>query len=479
MHDRQLHCTWLLLLVGGSYAAGQTIAEPTAAPPQEPPPTVERPTGPVDTCITAECHPKIVAGRFLHGPNAQEACDACHVDDDVQKHTYKLVVPESELCGSCHTRFERTVVHQPVSDKECVKCHDPHGSDYPMQLLGDPSGSLCLPCHKNEAHGLTESPEDDRAVMAGACNACHEYHSSWQPNLLPSDEQQLCFSCHQDLWFRVELLGRTHAPVLDGGCLDCHDAHRTRHPAQLREGVSQLCLSCHDHEDMRKLIETSPVVHGALTTEESCNACHLGHGSERPALLAGSEKDLCLSCHSEPLTTEDGRIIPDMACLLKENPRHHGPIQDGECRPCHDSHASAQPNLLAKAYPQLFYAPYETASYALCFECHIDRVAEVETGFGVTEFRDQDRNLHFVHVNKERRGRTCLTCHEVHASAQPSHMRDVVPFGPRDWEIEIKYVELPNGGFCAPGCHDAMSYDRGAADVPKTPRAGLKPEYLE
>jgi predicted CXXCH cytochrome family protein len=461
-------------------AVAHAMAQSSPVPPvplQEMPPTVEKPTGPVDTCITAECHPKIVSGRFLHGPTAQEECDACHVDEDVTKHTYKLVVPESELCSSCHTRSERTVVHKPVSDKECGKCHDPHGSQYPMQLLADPSGALCLPCHKREAHGLSEL-EDDRTEMAGSCNVCHMYHSSWEPNLLPSDEQELCLSCHQDLWFQIELLGGAHAPVLDQGCLDCHDAHRTRYPAQLKADVREVCYSCHDHDDIRKQVETSPVVHGVMTTEESCNACHVGHASEGPYLLAGSEKDLCLSCHNEPLTLEDGRVLSDMACLLKQKPRHHGPIRDGECRPCHDPHASAHSDLLTMAYPQEFYAPFKTESYALCFECHIEELALVETGYGVTEFRDQDQNLHFVHVNKEKRGRTCLTCHEVHASTQAFHMRDRVLYGPRGWEIEIQFTKLPNGGSCAPGCHDAMSYDRGDAK-PKTPRAGLKPEYLE
>ena len=474
----RFQCAFLLWLVGSARATGQPNADPMAAPTTEPAPQVKRPAGPVDNCVTAECHTKIVAGRFLHSPTAQEECDACHVDADVRKHTYNLVVTESELCGYCHTRSERTVVHKPVSDKECVKCHDPHGSEYPMQLLGDPSGPLCLPCHKREGHGHRRS-EDDRPVMVGACNVCHEYHSSWLAKLLPSAEQQLCLSCHQEMWSRLELLGRSHAPVLDGGCLDCHAAHTTRHPKQLREAVPQLCYSCHEHDNIRKLAETSPVVHGALSTEESCNACHVGHGSVLPSLLARPEKDLCLSCHNEQITTEDGRVLPDVACLLKENPRHHGPIREGKCGPCHDPHASAHPNLLVKEYPQLFYAGFDTGNYALCFECHIEALALAEEGYGVTEFRDQKRNLHFTHVNKESRGRTCLTCHEVHASAQPFHIRDTVPFGPRGWEIEISYTRLPNGGFCASGCHAAILYDRGAGEAPKAPRAGLKPEFLK
>ena len=126
----------------------------------------------------------------------------------------------------------------------------------------------------------------------------------------------------------------------------------------------------------------------------------------------------------------DGRVLTDMASLLKENPRHHGPIRDGECSGCHDSHASTRLYLLTAEYPEYFYVPFDTKAYALCFECHIENLAVAEQGIGVSEFRDKERSLHFVHVNKEWRGRTCRACHDVHASARPFHMREAVPFGP-------------------------------------------------
>jgi predicted CXXCH cytochrome family protein len=299
------------------------------------------------------------------------------------------------------------------------------------------------------------------------------------PKLLPKEVQQLCLSCHEDIRSRLELVGRSHAPVLGGSCLDCHNAHTTEHPGQLREGAPQLCYTCHEHDNIRTLVETSPFVHGALTTKESCNACHAGHGSMIPSLLSEPEMSLCLSCHNEPLSTEDGRVLTDLACLLKENPRHHGPIRDGKCTPCHASHASAHSGLLTREYPESFYVSFDTETYALCFECHIDSLVTAEKGIGVTEFRDKEQNLHFVHVNKEKRGRSCGTCHEVHASARPFHMRETVPYGPRGWEVEINHTKLPNGGSCASGCHETRSYDRGEGEMAKAPRAGLKPEMLE
>jgi len=441
-------------------------------------PKVERPTGPVDSCVTTECHTKEMAGRVLHGPNAQQQCDACHVDDDLQKHTYKLIVPKAELCSFCHTQSERSVVHQPILDGECEKCHDPHGSDHPLQLLGDPSGPLCFPCHKPEEYGGIRHV-DGRVEVVGACDVCHESHSSWMPKLLPKEVQELCLTCHEDLRLRLELIGRSHAPVMDGRCLDCHDAHTTEHPGQLRAGAPDLCYLCHEHDNFRAEIESAPLVHGALTTRDSCHACHAGHGSVRSGLLADVEKDLCLSCHHEPLSTGDGRVVADLAGLLKENPRHHGPIRDGECTPCHDAHSSTRSALLIKAYPRSFYVPFDVEAYALCFDCHLQESVLSEKAIGITEFRDKERNLHQLHVNKPWRGRTCRACHEVHASSRPFHMRDTVPFGPRGWEIEVNYTQLPSGGSCSPGCHELRSYNRGEGDMPKTPKAGLRPEKQE
>ncbi len=496
MSQRYGRSTLLLMAVWGAYAWAQPPSgppanakeprtsaasplyedtEPITAEVGPPEPTVERPTGPVESCFTTKCHTKEMSGRFLHGPTAQQQCEACHVAVDLQKHTYKLIVPKNELCSYCHTQSERSVVHKPILDGECDKCHDPHGSDYPLQLLGDPSGSLCFPCHKPEEYGGIRHVEG-RLVLVGACDVCHESHSSWMPALLPKEVQELCLTCHEDLRSRLELIGRSHAPVMDGRCLDCHDAHTTEHPGQLRAGAPDLCYLCHEHDKFRAEVESSPLVHGALTTKDSCRACHAGHGSTLDNLLAGVEEDLCLSCHHEPLSTDDGRVLLDLASLLKENPRHHGPIRDGECTPCHDPHASTRPGLLTKAYPRLFYAPFDIESYALCFDCHIEALVVSEQAIGVTEFRDKDRNLHYVHVNKPWRGRTCRACHEVHASSRPFHMRDAVPFGPQGWEIEINHTKLPRGGSCAPGCHEGRSYNRGEGEMPKAPRAGLKPD---
>jgi len=61
-------------------------------------------------------------------------------------------------------------------------------------------------------------------------------------------------------------------------------------------------------------------------------------------------------------------------------------------------------------------------------------------------------------VNKADRGRNCRACHETHASADPRHIRESVPYG--NWKMPLNYKMTNTGGSCAPGCHKAFTYDR-------------------
>ena len=209
-------------------------------------------------------------------------------------------------------------------------------------------------------------------------------------------------------------------------------------------------------------------VHGAVSSEDACVSCHTGHGGSMPKLLAQPLLDLCLSCHDRPLEMPDGQKLMDMATLLRDNPDHHGPVRRADCVACHDPHAAPNFRLLGKEYPKLFYAPFDLKNYDLCFTCHVKELVTVERGEGVTGFRNGEQNLHFVHVHKDKKGRTCRACHEVHASKRPFHIREKVPFGAGGWEIEINFETRPDGGGCAPGCHEARTYSRVVPPVPST-----------
>ncbi len=430
----------------------------------------DKPRGPVTSCITENCHGSIIEHRVVHGPVAQQKCEACHVESDPASHQFVLAQDALTLCTTCHPMPERTYSHAPVHQGNCTGCHDPHGSDHVAMLVADPTQGLCLSCH-HEDENLTDAFVHG-PVATGACILCHEPHSSWNPSLLTAPPVQLCLGCHVEMQRVPERDRYVHEPV-EGDCLSCHDAHSSNVRFQLHEDAPQLCQRC--HEDTLLAMNSSPVVHGAVTQEGGCLSCHAAHYSAFPALQRREEIEECLSCHDRAVAVSDGRELTNMAALLRDNPEHHGPIREGACTTCHLPHASNEPKLLRLAYPPEFYAPYEPSRYALCFECHLPQMVQEQQGTGVTGFRDGNENLHWLHVNRQK-GRTCRACHEVHASSHPFHIRDSVPFGSSGWALEIRYEQTETGGSCAPGCHVSKTYQRQREPgMPAAPQI-LRPE---
>jgi predicted CXXCH cytochrome family protein len=155
---------------------------------------------------------------------------------------------------------------------------------------------------------------------------------------------------------------------------------------------------------------------------------------------------------------------------LVENRRFlHGPVRSGNCTACHDAHGSSHAALLRRDFPKAFYASFDLENYALCFSCHDKALVLTPTTTALTGFRDGDRNLHYLHVNRAENGRTCTSCHDIHGSDQPSHIADQVPFEGSPWALPIQFEKTTDGGHCAPGCHEPKSYQRG----PATPKGGL------
>lgn len=338
-----------------------------------------------------------------------------------------------------------------------------------MLLRADLTTTLCVTCHAEQA-GLNKKFVHG-PVAGGNCILCHQAHSSWHRALLNQPPEETCSACHGEVFQSLRARRHVHAPMLEDRCTDCHDPHAADAPRQLGSDIAGLCTSC--HEPLGQKLRSDAVLHGPVTGDNACIDCHQGHASDLPGLQTQSQPAACLSCHDRDLRDAAGRPLANIAALLRDNPFHHGPIREGNCTACHDPHSSPRFRLLKIDYPPDFYAPFDPARYALCLSCHHPELMTSPSGLGVTGFRDGDRNLHHVHVNQEK-GRTCRACHEVHASAQPFHMRESVPFGSGNWMLEIKFQKSDNGGSCAPGCHKPVSYDRGAFSAPASkPNGGL------
>ena len=140
----------------------------------------------------------------------------------------------------------------------------------------------------------------------------------------------------------------------------------------------------------------------------------------------------------------------------------HKPVADGTCWACHDPHGSENRVLLRHDYPEEFYAGYKEENYSLCFECHDREAFLYPRTSELTNFRNGDQNLHFVHVNKSTKGRTCKVCHGVHGADQEQLIKRKIPaFG--KWEIPIRYTPERFGANCTVGCHKPKSYNRARA----------------
>ena len=115
--------------------------------------------------------------------------------------------------------------------------------------------------------------------------------------------------------------------------------------------------------------------------------------------------------------------------------------------------------ILRGRYPAEIYAPYRDGIYEACLICHDKNLLRYPDTTIYTGFRNGNQNLHFLHVANKRKGRTCRVCHEPHASnGEKLISKEGSQFG--EWRIPLNFRITPTGGSCAPGCHQAFSYDR-------------------
>jgi predicted CXXCH cytochrome family protein len=200
---------------------------------------------------------------------------------------------------------------------------------------------------------------------------------------------------------------------------------------------AQSCVTAECHVSYGNDIDTHPA-------EKDCIACHVGvpdnHVDE--GFTPPPEPTNCALCHEG---------------IIKEN-FPHKPVTATSCELCHNPHGNKEILLLPESYSTKFFIDYSDKAHILCFSCH-DRglLLFAETSFS-TGFRDGIKNLHFKHVNKSSRGRSCKLCHEVHGSGQPELIARTVSFG--TWQMPMNFIKTENGGSCAPGCHEPRQYGR-------------------
>lgn len=186
------------------------------------------------------------------------------------------------------------------------------------------------------------------------------------------------------------------------------------------------CYRCHPGK------VNGPGVHGALKGN-LCTPCHkLSNGNHRADHRLSEAKDrtarLCYECHDDQSRQ---RSV-------------HPPIIDNDCLGCHVPHASTNGNLLKTPLPRL------------CFACHDRALLNEEKTGQATGFRDNNRNLHYLHARKS--AIPCLACHQVHASSQ-DHLIGTKGVNGKNL-VTLAYQATSTGGNCTSSCHGAADYAR-------------------
>ncbi len=354
-----------------------------------------------------------------------------------------------KACADCHKQVVSSKVQCLLAKGQmCVLCHEIPLDGGPARLV-EASEPICFKCHAKDTFkgSIAHGP-----FAVGACLTCHDPHGGNVPGMLRVIDPQVCLGCHSDMRARVTNARFRHKATR---CTDCHSPHMSDQQHILKTTAPELCGKC--HEKIIKEYQTAASKHSSVTDAPACMNCHDPHTSQERSLLLADGLNICLKCHDKTVKAGQ-RDLADMKLLLASNPEHHGPIQDRYCSGCHNPHSSPYFRLLTDNYPKEFYSPYFPSRYALCFRCHDSGLAKDERTATLTGFRDGDRNLHFIHVNRASNGRTCRTCHEVHASVLPKYIGQTVPFG--NWKLPIKFAKTNDGGGCEPGCHEAQKYDR-------------------
>jgi predicted CXXCH cytochrome family protein len=399
-----------------------------------------------------ECHKKVIEQVVVHSPT--DDCVNCHKGNG-QPHPktdtkgFKLVSEGAELCYTCHDpKNKKSTIHPPVESGECLTCHSPHGSPNKSLLKEKSISTLCSNCHDL---GIVSLKFQHKPVNEGKCIDCHDPHESDLPKLLKDKLPTLCFTCHIKTKEQTTLKNQ-HRPF-KSKCNSCHQPHASAEDNLLATNSKDLCLGC--HSELQDSLSVVKFTHKALNQGKACVNCHSPHASNEDKLIKNDQKTLCLSCHNKTYKPLDKKVI-NIKQLLQTSKYIHAPVDEG-CTACHNPHYSSNSSLLVAKFSQEQYSVAKKDSFALCFTCHDAGLFDIEKSTTATNFRNGDKNLHYLHLNFSK-ARNCTICHNVHGSKNRFLINENTEFG--KWLMPITFTVLENGGTCSTGCHESKKYER-------------------
>ncbi len=358
------------------------------------------------------CHNNILKHDVLHAPVGDD-CETCHQSNG-NKHPkaglkgFALAEKTPDLCYICHeAKNDKKHVHTPTSEGDCSTCHAVHGSKNQNLLSKPTSSQVCAECHD---FNFKEKSNIHAPIELDGCQSCHDSHQSDNSYLLIEEKTKLCMTCHDNIAVQKssEFI---HAPFEDD-CSNCHSPHNSKEKSLLVSSTPQLCFNCHD--GIAEKIKNSKNIHRVENDKIKCNSCHSPHASPFNKILIEKQETLCFNCHNNEIKTKD-RVIENIEEKIKTSKYKHSVMESEACNICHDPHATNNSSLLISAFPKDEYVEAAVEAFELCFNCHDSGLLTEEDTNSATNFRDGNKNLHFLHINGAK-GRNCNICHDIHAS---------------------------------------------------------------
>ena len=165
------------------------------------------------------------------------------------------------------------------------------------------------------------------------------------------------------------------------------------------------CAQCHQSAFSQQLVAPIPklcfschkdFLAGAKVKHQpvengDCKSCHDPHQSVNKNLLVKTGGKLCFDCHD------------DLQTQLAKAKSKHQPVENGECLSCHNAHATELKKLVAKKTP------------ALCWDCHDNFLEKAKFKHDVVE---DCASCHSPHQSGELKllakniSKLCFDCHE-------------------------------------------------------------------
>lgn len=349
----------------------------------------------------------------VSGGTAENGSNGASSVSKVKGGTAGLVVPETELCWTCHGSMGKKLgdefQHTPFATGRCGECHDPHASKQPTLLVQAPD-QLCFTCHPM---GMEINREQSHPpAAAGWCIDCHDPHASRFEGIIVARQRELCFRCHPTVAV-LSGMAVQHAPFLNDDCTGCHQPHGSDYVPLLNAVQPDLCYQCHPAiED-----QFSRPSHHPVGVKLECGSCHDPHATQYRGLVNAQGNQFCYRCH--------GRMQAGFA-----DSQHSGRL----CVNCHTPHGSTCDPILVQRNPDL------------CFQCHDSLDYNENT-------KQTHRNNHPVQpnwydVNAEAPLTCTSSCHNPHETDK-NHM--------------LRYFSSPFDGNCLM-CHAVTRGSRVGID---------------